>query len=660
MKKSVYLSIICASILSANEVTTEALNVEETIISDVVSNVSSEEIKSADLAEALSKNLPSISLVRRSGIANDILLRGQKRDNINVLIDDAKIYGGCPNRMDPPTSHVVSSNVKDVTVIEGPYDVENFGTLSGVVKVETKQPQKELHGEVNANVGSFGYRKLGATISGGNDVVKALVSTSTEQSEQYKDGNGDTLTTQTFKNATNNAQKYQTQYRDMDAYEKKTLLTKLYFNIADNHELKFSYTANRSDDVLYANTGMDAIRDDSDIYTVGYTAHDLGEFSKELNLDYYYSKVEHPMSTLYRNSALGMMMGEMINDMESSIQGFKIKNSMNLQESLLTYGIDTSKRAWHGSYYKNSTTYMRESISNTDTKNRALFAKYEMDFDNLDVTVGTRYDDTSIETSSAYQDNDYNALSGYVMSTYESDKNTKYFAGLGKSVRVPDARELYFVNSGGAILGTPTLDQTKNYEADIGFEKVMGNLFVKTKLFYSKLKDYVYFNSSNATNKFENIDAKIYGLDISGAYYATDSLWIDYGIAYQRGKKDEALNGQSDRDLADITPLKSNVALNYEYGVSKFTAEVVAAKSWSNYDEDNGEQALAGYGILNLKYKRVLPKGFEVTVGVDNVFDKTYAVSNTYSDLTLLSTGADAMLLNEPGRYAFANLKYKF
>lgn len=659
MQKRVYLSLLCASMLYANEVTTQVLSVEGTIISDVVSNVSSDEIKSADLAEALSKNLPSVSLVRRSGIANDILLRGQKRDNINVLIDEAKIYGGCPNRMDPPTSHVLSNNVENVTVIEGPYDVENFGTLSGMVKVKTKQPQKELHGEVNMNVGSFGYRKLGATISGGNEFVKALISTSIEESNQYKDGNGDILTTQTFKNASNNAQKYQTQYNDMDAYEKKTLLTKLYFNLSDNQELKLSYTANRSDDVLYANTGMDAIRDDSDIYTIGYRALELGEFSKELNLDYYYSKVEHPMSTLYRNSALGMM-GEMINDMESSIQGFKATNSMDISDSVLTYGVDTSKRAWHGSYYRNSTTYLRESISNTDTKNRALFAKYEMNFNDLDVTVGTRYDDTSIETSSAYQDNDYNALSGYVMSTYESDVNTKYFAGLGKSVRVPDARELYFINSGGAILGTPTLDQTKNYEADVGFEKVMGNLFVKTKLFYSKLKDYVYFNSSNATNKFENIDAKIYGLDISGNYYASDVVSIDYGIAYQRGKKDEALAGQSDKDLADITPLKSNIALNYEYETAKFTAEVVAAKSWSNYDEDNGEQALAGYGILNLKYKQELPKGFEVTVGVDNVFDKTYAVSNSYSDLNLLSTGGDAMLLNEPGRYLFANLRYKF
>ena len=42
--------------------------------------------------------------------------------------------------MDSATSHVLSNNVQNVKVIEGPYDVENFGTLSGLVKVETKGP----------------------------------------------------------------------------------------------------------------------------------------------------------------------------------------------------------------------------------------------------------------------------------------------------------------------------------------------------------------------------------------------------------------------------------------------------------------------------------------------------------------------------------------
>ncbi|MGB5918719.1 TonB-dependent receptor plug domain-containing protein, partial [Arcobacter sp.] len=183
MKKSIcLLSIVTSTVLLGNEVEIPTVNVAEKINTKVVKDISEDQLKSADLAEALSKNVPSISIVRRNGIANDIILRGQKKDNINVLIDDAKIYGACPNRMDPVTSHILTNNVESVEVIEGPYDVESFGTLSGKVLVHTKEPTKDLHGEVNLNAGSFNYRKASATVSGGTDRFKLLLSASTEKS----------------------------------------------------------------------------------------------------------------------------------------------------------------------------------------------------------------------------------------------------------------------------------------------------------------------------------------------------------------------------------------------------------------------------------------------------------------------------------------------
>ena len=123
MRRVIYLSLAVIATLQAEEVL-EDISVIEQGTTQVVKNISGEQLKSADLAEALHKNVPSISLIRRSGIANDIILRGQKRDNINVTIDGAKIYGACVNRMDPPTSHVVTHAISDVIVQEGPSDVE--------------------------------------------------------------------------------------------------------------------------------------------------------------------------------------------------------------------------------------------------------------------------------------------------------------------------------------------------------------------------------------------------------------------------------------------------------------------------------------------------------------------------------------------------------
>lgn len=653
MKKIITLSLACSLvILRADETKVlEQISIVEKANIKIVKDVSNEQIKSADLAEALSKNIPSISIVRRSGIANDIILRGQKKDNINILIDDAKIYGACPNRMDPSTSHILSNNIESVKVVEGPYDVENFGTLSGNVIVKTKQPSKDVLGEINLGAGSFGYKKASAMISGGTDKFKLLVSTSIEKGDQYEDGEGNDFLEQQKASGVPSANQYSK--IDLEAYEKKTLLTKGIYNIDDSSELKLSYTANRSDNVLYPNTPMDADFDDSNIYTLGYAKRDISSFSKEFNLDYYYSNVDHPMSTTLRNN--GAM--KMTNHMKSSIWGVKIKNSMEVEDSLVTLGLDTSIRNWRGKYYNRVNPYINDSIASTDTKNKAIFAKLEKSFGKLDLEVGARYDYTNIDTLDMNKkDNKYSSLGANIFAIYNADEKTKYFLGIGKASRVPDARELYSKQSTGTYTGNDDLEDTKNYEADLGFEKTIGDFNIKTKLFYSVLKDYIY--NTNGTG-FENIDAKIYGIDISGFYYINDEFFLDYGFAYQRGKKDKNLTGQNDKDLAEIPPLKANISLNYEIDNSKITSEIIAVDRWDTFDQANGEQELAGYALVNLKYNNQFHKNFGFTLGIDNVLDKTYTSTNTYNDIKYIGSG-DTELLNDPGRYFYANLKYSF
>jgi iron complex outermembrane receptor protein len=393
---------------------------------------------------------------------------------------------------------------------------------------------------------------------------------------------------------------------------------------------------------------MDADYDDSDIYTIGYTAKDLGDFSKELNVDYYYSKVDHPMSVRLRNNAVAMK--DRTNHLKTSVWGTKVKNTMEIANSLVTVGLDTSVRNWRGRLYNNDLTTNTISLSSTDTTNKALFTTVEKSFGKLDLSFGARYDYTNIDvTDSTLNDRTYAALNANIFAVYNVTETTNYFAGIGKSARVPDARELYYAGSGNS-----ELEDTKNYEADVGFQTTMGNFSLKTKVFYSELKDYIY-----NTGTFENIDAKIYGLDISGAYFATDEISLDYGLAYQRGKKD---GNYADKDLAEIAPLKATLGMNYEIQNSKLSAQVIAVDRWDSYDSSAKEQELGGYALLNLKYNHTLPKGFDITVGVDNVFDKTYASTNTYQDIRYATVfgGTDQVLFNDMGRYAFINLRYKF
>jgi iron complex outermembrane receptor protein len=459
----------------------------------------------------------------------------------------------------------------------------------------------------------------------------------------------------------------------MDAFEKTMYMGKLFIDVADNQELQLSYTANRSDDVLYPSSKMDAIYDDSDLLNAEYIGKNLGKYSKEIKIQLYSSQVDHPMSTQYRKTGQTKYMTHALT---TEMRGLKLKNSVEaFGERVISYGVDTSQRNWDGRYIMTMVGSGIEkesgvSIADVDTDNVGLFVKCKRNLGKVDVEWGVRYDDTSIDTNSLReQDNDYQALSANLFASYKPNDGVKYFAGAGKSSRVPDARELYntkyMKQDDGSVMrmvnGNPNLDQTTNYEVDLGVEKYGDNGSIKVKTFYSKLKDYIYYNGSKKRNSFENIDATIYGLELSGSYYLSDTLSLDAGLSYKKGKKDTQPTGQTDTDLADISPLKLNATLNYDYDDQGGVAlSMVARDKWSDMDSDNGEQALDSYAVFNLKSTREFDNGFVLTAGVDNLLDETYAITNTYKDLILMTDGSDTMLINEPGRYLYLNAKYKF
>ena len=656
MKKTILLSLLTSNALLATDVVLENLSVESTQITEVAQNAQT----SADVAEALVNSVPSIDMSRRSGIANDILIRGQKRDNISVEVDGTKTYGACPNRMDPPVSHVLANQIESIEVIEGPFDVETFGTLSGGVKIKTKQPTQKSKGQINVGVGSFNYKKLGATFSGGNERVRVLLTASTESSDQYKDGDGNTLAQQTKLKAPTGNQ-YKPQYENMQAYSKKSMNAKAFVSTLKNQELQLSVTSNSSSNIVYANSPMDALYDDSNIYSIAYDIKDISPYYTNLNLQYYYSDVDHPMSTKYRKAS-NIPANDITNAMNSYAQGIKLKNSLVLGGHKILLGLDGSKREWSGHYLTTTSgAYRADSISKTTTDNFALFTKIQNSYKAFDVALGVRYDTTNIKNAGGLQDNNYQALNANIFSSFHLDADNKLFLGVGQASRVPDARELYFLKSGN-VVGTPNLKQTQNTEIDAGYESDNDDFSLKLKAFYSKLKDYIYIQKGATTNAFHNINATVYGAEAHLSYYLNDDITLDTGLSYKRGTKDEALAGQSDKDLADMAPLRGNIALNYEYANNSLaTLNFKASDKWSNFDGDNGEQAIDAWSILNFKIKHAINKQFLFTFGVNNIFDATYVTSNTYADLNLVVTGTqDVMLLNEPGRYVYTNLDFTF
>jgi iron complex outermembrane receptor protein len=209
------------------------------------------ESSAKDVGEALTK-LEGIWKIRKGGIANDVVLRGFYRDNINVLIDDDRVYAACPNRMDPPAFHVDFSQVEKIEIIKGPFNVRHQGSMAGLVNIITKKPEKGFHLKLNASVGSFNFINLSPVVSFADDKLGILVGYSYRYSKPYKDGDGRRITE--YAN-------YRPEFRNKKAFEINTYWTKLGFKPIENHSVEFSYTKQDARNVLYPYLMMDAIED---------------------------------------------------------------------------------------------------------------------------------------------------------------------------------------------------------------------------------------------------------------------------------------------------------------------------------------------------------------------------------------------------------------
>lgn len=675
MKKLTLLSMAATLALATEPITIQKITVEANAPKTDSKNVDSDEMvkfsRQSDLGEMLSNTLPEVTLVRNSGVGNDIILRGLRKDNINVTIDDAKVCGGCPNRMDPPAMHVSSAQIASVEVQEGPFDVTQFGSLGGKINVVTKDPEKGIHGEVSATAGSFDYRKISTTLEGGNDTVQALVGFSRETSGQYQDGNGRTLAEQTDALTATNGQKYATAYKEMDAYERNNYWAKIVGNFGENQKLTFSYFGDRADNVLYPRYPMDAKIDNTDMFKIKYELLNLSALSEELTIEAYHSKVEHEMGTYYRTRT-GPTSAVTIAPVDAMIQGASIENTLDLSGTKVSIGLDGSIRNWDGLRYSTANPAAKTILlPDVDTKNMAIYAKASKNIGEYELNGGIRYDDTTINPDqtktgySAAKEKEYNDVSANVMAKYNLTSTTSIFTGIGQSVRVPDAKELYWLNTTHS-----NLKETKNREIDVGAEHSAGNLHVKGTAFYSDLKDFIYqYKNSATTTSWTNIDAKIVGFDLQGDYLLTNDLRLESGMAYQVGSKKDTTQlqklsnqPQSDKDLAEIPPLKGRVALVMDTGSNYFMGEWIGAQDQS-IDSNNGEKDIGGYSILNLKYGHDFHNGFSLMSGVNNVLDRTYAVNNGYIGNELITgiTGStDPLVINEPGRSFYATLSYKF
>jgi len=627
-----------------------------------------------DLGEALS-NLDGVWKVRKAGIANDVVVRGFQRGNIDVLIDGMRLYEACPSQMDPAAYHVDFAEVQTVDVTKGPFDFRNQGSLGGSVHVLLKEPEGSFRVTPNFNMGSFNFYNPSLMASVSKGMFHFLAGASYRRSDMYKDGLG--------RSATQYAN-YTPAGADNPAFASQAGWARIGVDLSRNQTLDISWAHQADDLTLYPVLRMDAVWDTTDRFNGKWSLRELTGFVKTVRAQLYLTQVKQWMTDEYRMTGVSTPLGYSMGTI-SGTRAFGGRLETELPNTLV--GTEVYDRGW------SVATQMKGSMGTTYTWQRSVpdvrmmvggfFAQHGRTFGRLHITFAGRVDAAKAEARTpdlntdiyyAYRNTRTTSASdvdpaGNIRLTYLLPKGIELFAGAGSTVRLPDPEERYYglKRMGGDWVGNPNLRPTRNNEVDLGINLRNQYFSLRPTLFYSRLHNFIAVNEVSKINpvmgvansnarSYENVDGRVFGGEVSYSVGFGRSLLLAGGLSYVRGIQYANLDaGMPRSNMAETPPLKSRASLRY--GSSQFFAEInglVTARQ-DKIDPRLLERSTAGYGIVGVK-GGIHHKQLNLSGGVENLTNRYY-----YEHLSFQrDPDRLGVRIPEPGRTFYLNLSYNF
>ena len=634
-----------------------------------------------DIGEALNQ-VEGINCVKKGAIANDVVLRGLQKDNINVLVDGVKIYGACPNRMDSPAFHIDFAEVEQINVVKGPYDIENAGSMGGLVDVKTKSAGKGFGADLNVTAGSYDSFNTSVVGSYGGDMFNGLAGYAYKYSRVPVDGDGRRIT-EIY--PLTDANRYRKENLDTTAYSIHTGWGKVGYDISANAKMFLNYSYQDANHVIYPYLLMDADYDRTHRLDWNFRAENVSTLFKEVGAQVYYDKVNHLMDNSLRFVSIGTPSNfTMKTDADTGTLGVKVDGTLAVGSGLLKCGADYYNRNWDAvNTMFNKMTNMntvQPMVPDVFVDNIGMFSEYRLPLGStVNVTGGVRgdlayvnaekLDQSRIDSlfkryypgQSISNSRDFGEISGNLQVDYKPVEKVDLFLGLGRGVRMPDPQELFanLTRMGSNYIGNPNLDPTKDYEADLGVKYFTDRFYVNASVFVSYLEDYINVTNLPApagmpmlstAKSFENINARLWGFELGSQISLPMDMFLKGSLSYV-----DAENLSGDRPLSEIPPLKGTVAARYDNGMVFAEVAENFADRQGRVDTKLQETPTAGWATTDLKagvtYRKVT-----VFAGLNNLFDKNYLSHLSYQR----DPFASGYKVPENGRNFNITVMYKF
>ncbi len=583
------------------------------------------ETPARDIGEAL-KQVEGIDIVHKGTIANDVVLRGLQKDNINVFLDGVRLHGACPSRMDSPAFHFDFAEVDQIRIIKGPYDITNPGGIGGVIDAVPKKADLGFDGNLSLTYGSYGMVNAAATASYGAELGDVLGGYAYKYSDVPEAGNGRKITDIYAPTSPN---RYTPDGLESEAYDINTGWVRLGLNPTADSHTELSYSHQNAQNILYPYLLMDAKYDRTDTLDWTYRINDLSPLVRTLGVQAYWNQIAHVMDDSLRASSVGKMRDySMQTDAYTQTYGFKADSALAVGPGKLTVGVDYYSRAWDAVNRMASMMYMDTAmIPDVLTDNLGCYAGYELPLiPDLVLKGGVRNDVTWIQahklTNKPIDQSDYDAMSGNAQLIWTPEKHMEYTAGFGSAVRPPDAQEL-FINS-SKQQGNPFLNPTRNNEFDLGVKYADNGSFVKFAVFDSNLENFINLVPDGTRRTFRNIDANIWGAEMSAQTALLDELFLRGGLSYTEGR-----NLTDDQPLSEMPPCRGTVALRYDVNVWFIELAQHFAAAQDRVDTDLRESETAPWTTTDMKAGYHCG-AFSLYAGIYNMFDRFYYTSLSY------------------------------
>ena len=625
--------------------------------------------------DKVNARLDGMSLIKRGAYALEPQLNGFSGGQLNVTIDGMKMFGACTDKMDPVTSYIEPTNLKNIVISQGTNGSLNGCNIGGSMDMSLLEPNCGSARPFYSSLG-FGYE----SVSNGINVLFSSGYTQNKvawgidgvyrKNQNYMDGNHSVI--------------------PYSQFEKTNIHSVLIYSPSSICKLKADILYDEARNVGYPALPMDVSIARAVLYALEYqhmgkmqlkakmyfnTIHHVMDDSKRDSLYLLENETDSKNDSVYmrmdmpgKSSTLGAYMQLILPWNDRNKLTLKADNYTNNSVAEMTMHMRYAGFPPEPPMYMQTWPEMLRNVTGLFVQNTTSISR------KLKITINGRIDYNMDILLSEYGQLQFSVFnytlekkqskivkSLNLSSQYRISHSLSMIATAGYSDRIPTIGErlgfyLYNAYDGYDYIGNPYIETEKSNFFSIVFSYSKPKIKINLSQSFSYIHDYIMGISdtlipalnfyANGTRVYSNIPtAGTYSADLQLLFNPVKNISLFLLSKFTLGR----INGGENMPL--IPPLKNIVAVQYKNDRFSLQAENESSLAQNFINANYGEYKTPAYTVFNIKggYSFTITKSIlDISFGITNLFNKAY-----YEHL-------DWGRINRPGRSFELFAKYSF